>query len=96
MEMPDGFLSFAKTPMFDQDTVPAGLLKDHVTKPGVWAAIRVVKGSLRYCVDAWGREFELSPSTVGTVVPGIAHHVEPIGNVEFFVEFYRSPAQDSG
>jgi tellurite resistance-related uncharacterized protein len=35
------------TPVFDENTLPAGLRRAHRTKPGVWGAIRVLEGRLR-------------------------------------------------
>lgn len=36
------------TPVFDENTLPAGLRREHRTKPGVWGVIRVLDGRLRY------------------------------------------------
>ena len=35
------------------------------------------------------REFELSPDRPGVVQPEQPHEVEPLGDVHFYVEFYR-------
>jgi tellurite resistance-related uncharacterized protein len=91
-ESPEDFVPYKRTPEFTQDTVPKGLMKDHSTKPGVWARINVLEGRLRYRVDALNAEFELSKGTPGTVVPEVLHHVEPLGQVRFYVEFYRAAA----
>jgi hypothetical protein len=32
----------------------------------------------------------LSPDRAGVVMPEVVHHVEPIGRVRFYVEFYRA------
>ncbi len=71
--------------------MPTGLRNDHSTKVGVWAKIVVVEGRLRYRVDALNTDIELSQDRVGIVVPEVLHHVEPIGTVRFYVEFYRAP-----
>lgn len=87
--------SYKTTPTFTQDSVPAGLLADHSTKEGVWGLIHVSRGKLRYCVTDPRRENEeriLEPgSTAGVVEPTIVHRVEPLGPVEFHVEFLRAP-----
>lgn len=89
-EMPAGFTAYKRTPDFDQLTVPAGLRKDHSTKPGVWARITVLTGQLRYVVEPpLTSERTLAPGTDGIVVAEVLHHVEPIGDVTFYVEFYR-------
>ena len=91
MQMPEGLVAYKRTAEFDERTIPAGLRKDHSTKPGVWGLIHVLSGRLRYHVDALGREFLLTPGDPGVVVPEVLHHVDPDGPVRFFVEFHRRP-----
>ena len=38
--MPAGLAAYKRTPTFDQDTLPAGLRREHRTKAGVWALDR--------------------------------------------------------
>ena len=87
--------SYKTTPTFTQESVPAGLLADHSTKDGVWGLIHVSRGKLRYCVTDPRRELEeriLEPGCeAGVVEPTILHRVEPLGPVEFHVEFLRVP-----
>lgn len=90
-ELPDGFVPYKHTSVFTEETVPAGLRKDHSTKTGVWGKIRVEEGKLRYRVPALGMDIELHPGTIGIVVPEVLHNVEPVGAVRFLVEFYRAP-----
>ena len=90
-ELPDTFVPYKRTPEFTQDTVPAGLLRDHSTKRGVWARIVVLEGGLRYTVDALEVSFDLSPEASGVVVPDLLHRVAPLGDVRFYVEFFAAP-----
>lgn len=84
-----------RTPVFTEDTVPAGLLGDHSTKDGVWGLIHVEEGKLRYFVTDPRRppsEQVLTPATApGVVEPTILHRVEPVGTVRFYVQFLRDP-----
>ena len=86
--------SYKITTTLTQDSVPAGLLAEHPTKEGVWGLIHVTQGKLRYCVTDTRRENEeriLEPeSAAGVVEPTIVHRVEPLGPVEFHVEFLRA------
>jgi tellurite resistance-related uncharacterized protein len=86
--------AYKRTPEFTEATVPAGLLRDHDTKPGVWALIHVLEGRLGYRVNDGRREVSemvLTPdSEPGVIEPTIRHSVEPLGPVRFFVEFHRS------
>ena len=87
--------SYKRTPNFTENSVPAGLLADHSTKEGVWGLIHVTQGRLRYFITDPRREPEeyvLHPGTEpGVVEPTILHRVEPMGSVEFQVEFLRAP-----
>jgi tellurite resistance-related uncharacterized protein len=88
-EMPDDFAAYRRTAEFSENTIPESLLNDHSTRPGVWGKIHVIEGKLIYRVDALGTQFELSPGAPGIVIAEIKHHIEPVGPVRFFVEFYR-------
>ncbi len=87
--LPKGFSPYRRTPAFDENSVPAGLLKDHQTKAGVWGVIEVTSGRLRYTISASGEEVELHAGLKGIVEPEVLHYVTPRGAVEFSVEFWR-------
>ena len=91
--LPDGVQPYRRTAVFTQDTVPAGLLKAHSTRDGVWALINVLEGELIYRVTDPRRPASqrvLTPGTLpGVIEPTILHAVEPRGAVRFFVEFHR-------
>ena len=88
--LPPDVTAYKRTPEFTHDTIPAGLLKSHSTKAGVWGNIVVVDGRLRYRIlEPVLEEFELDPGSAGVVEPTIKHEVEPLGPVRFYVEFFR-------
>lgn len=90
-ELPDHFAAYKRTPVFTEQSVPAGLLDNHTTKTGVWAKIVVLEGRLHYCVDPLQVSLDLSPDQPGIVIPQVPHRVAPDEAVRFFVEFYRAP-----
>jgi tellurite methyltransferase len=90
-ELPQDFVAYKRTPEFTAASIPAGLLKDHSTKKGVWARIVVLEGGLHYCVDALNARFDLDAEHHGVVVPEVLHFIAPRGEVRFYVEFYRAP-----
>ena len=93
LELPDGFAPYKRTPEFDETSIPDGLRKQHTTRAGVWAVIHVLSGQLRYVVEPpLASERVLDPEHTGIVVPELAHRVEPVGHVRFFVEFHKKPA----
>ncbi len=89
LEWPENLESLRCTPVFDQDSIPAGLRKDHTTKEGVWGLIHVSSGTLRYvCQAPVSRELLLEPGINGIIPPGLPHHVKAEGLVSFYVEFF--------
>ena len=97
-EIPDGYAPYRRTPLFTNDSIPKGLRSRHTTKKGVWGKIHVLSGSLRYRIhDPYHTEIILvgvaSPAEnrdcLGIVLPEVEHEVEPLDNVEFFVEFWK-------
>jgi tellurite methyltransferase len=92
-EMPAGFSAYKKTKVFDERSIPAGLLAQHHTKAGVWALIHVSEGELEFRVPGADDEVtRLSPGLQGVIVAEVEHCVRPCGPVSFFVEFWRASA----
>lgn len=88
--LPPNVIHYKTTPLFDQDSVPAGLQRNHTTAAGVWGRIVVHEGSLRYRIEAPDTEEHLLvPGAPGIVEPAVPHHVALEGPVRFCVEFYR-------
>ncbi len=70
--------------------MPAGLLADHSTKPGVWGLLHVLTGELTYVVEApLAREVLVKAGHTAVIVPEVKHRVRPEAAVRFFVEFHR-------
>lgn len=79
---------YSTSPVFTEETVPKGLLKDHNTKSGVWGLICVSEGELEYIIEDKETHI-LSPKSKGVVEPEIKHHIKPLGAVTFYIEFYK-------
>jgi tellurite resistance-related uncharacterized protein len=89
-ELPENVQAYKKTNVFDENSVPQGLLKDHNTKPNVWGRINVIEGKLLYIIQSNPvEEVELSPDRFGVVEPEVRHFVKPLGHVKFYVEFLK-------
>lgn len=84
---------YKSTPVFDENTLPAGLRKEHRTKAGVWGVIRILQGELKYRVLDPISETILDPDHPGLVLPDQPHLVEPSAPMQMMVEFYH---QDPG
>jgi len=90
--LPPHVVPYHRTGEFSEATVPRALSRRHATKPGVWARICILHGSLRYRIlEPAPEEYVLSAEHPGVVEPELPHEVEPIGEVRFFVEFLRRP-----
>lgn len=91
--IPDGFVLVRTTEVFDNQTVPAGLLRAHRVADRVWGRLVVHSGSVHFM-------FEDEPDAAAVVKagetlvipPARLHHVELDGPATFAVEFYRRPA----
>ena len=88
--LPAGLVAYRRTPIFDQDTIPAGLRREHSTAAGIWGPITVVEGRLCFRTLQSASETVLVPGTPIAVAPQQPHEVDPDGPVRFFVEFYRA------
>lgn len=82
---------YLTTALFDAETLPAGLKKEHRTKAGVWGLIRVLEGTVRLRVLSPPSELMLTPDIVGLVLPEQPHELDVDPNQPFRlqVEFYR-------
>ena len=88
--LPKNASPYKRTPEFNQDTVPKGLLKSHNTKAGTWAKIVILDGQLLYRIlQPETEEIVLDKNRFGVVEPEILHEIEPIKMVRFYVEFYK-------
>lgn len=76
------------TPMFDENSLPAGLRREHRTKAGTWGVIRVIEGRVRYQVLDPASETLLEPGRPGLILPDMPHLVEPLGSMLMQIEFY--------
>ena len=88
--LPPGVSAYRRTPVFDQDTIPKGLLQRHSTRAGVWGVISVLEGRLRFRLLDPPSETVLEPGRPAIVAPEQPHQIAAEGAVRFFVEFYRA------
>lgn len=80
---------YKSTPVFDENTLPAALRREHRTKAGVWGVIRVLAGQLRYRILDPISETIIDADHPGIVYPDQPHLVEPLGAIRMRVDFYH-------
>ena len=90
-QIPDGFELVRSTPEFDQDSVPKALLNAHRVAIGVWGLAIVGSGTLDFTFEDDGITHRLQAGESMVIPPSQLHHVAPVGDVSFHVEFYRDP-----
>jgi tellurite methyltransferase len=91
LEAPGGLEPYSATADFTVETVPAGLLRDHSTKAGVWGRIEVLAGNLRYVTAApSGRTLDLGPGDNAMIPPELLHHVALSEGASFRVIFLKA------
>lgn len=88
--LPEDVSAYRQSPVFEHDTIPDALKRNHRTKAGVWAVIHVLEGRLRYRIESPASEQMLTPQNPGLVRPEEEHAVEADGPVRFVVEFYAT------
>ena len=82
-------IPYRSSPVFDQNTLPNALRREHRTKQGVWGVIRIFEGSLKLTFSDTGEVQMLSPESSGLILPDQPHFVEITGPVRMQVDFYN-------
>ena len=82
---------YRSTPIFDAQTLPGALRREHRTKLGVWGVVRVLEGRLRLIYVEPPGEAVVEPGRPGLLLPDQPHFVEPIGDMRMQVDFYDQP-----
>jgi len=86
---PPGVAPYRKTPIFDSATVPAALLAEHSTKPGVWAVIHVLQGEVTFRQSTPAFERRLLSGDALACAPEATHSVALSEDARFQIEFWR-------
>lgn len=88
--LPHDVRAYKRTSSFTDNSVPEGLKHAHQTKQHVWGKIVVLEGQLLYRIlEPRLEEVLLGREKYGVIEPTVLHEVQPIGAVQFYVEFYR-------
>jgi len=89
-KLPPTAVPYFRSVEFTEHSVPEPLLRDHVTKSGVWARITVTSGRVKYQILGQpGLSAVLTPRLAGIVEPGVRHRLEIDGPARFYIEFLR-------
>ena len=80
---------YARSAVFDEQTLPGALRNDHRTKAGSWGLLRVMAGEVRLIFTDPPSEHHVTPDNPAIIPPQATHHVVPLGAMTMQVEFYR-------
>ena len=67
--------------VWDAQSMPEGLRRRHRLGRGTWGVLHVDKGMLRFDTE------EMTAGATRVIPPDFEHQVEPVGDVEFWIEF---------
>lgn len=86
-ELPDGLRLVRSSPVWDENTMPAGLRRAHRVTRGTWGRIVVHHGKLGFLARTEPElQVVLGPGFTQAIPPEIEHEVQPIGPVSFSID----------
>ncbi len=87
-ELPGNLRLVRTSPVWDEDSIPAGLRRAHRVAGGTWGRIVVQEGRLRFSMATEPPlTVEMGPGDNQPIPPDVEHEVLPLGPVRFSVEF---------
>jgi tellurite resistance-related uncharacterized protein len=84
---------YASSPVFDEQSLPEALRKDHRTKDGTWGLLRVLAGEVRLVFIDPPSQVIVAPGVPAVIPPQATHFVELLGKMRMQVEFYKERPQ---
>ena len=94
--LPDRAEHVRTTDVFDDRTVPPGLLRAHRVAAGTWGRLVVHGGSVRLVFEDGSEVHDLEEGDSAVIPPQRPHHVELGPGGRFAVEFHRPPSEGHG
>ncbi len=88
LQLPENVTLSRATPIFDINSVPAGLLKAHQIATEAWGILRVEVGPLEFALDDSSESRTLDSGDHQVIPPEVRHHVVPTDGARFLIEFY--------
>jgi tellurite resistance-related uncharacterized protein len=97
-ELPDAVRRVRTSPVWESDTLPAGLRRAHRVAAGTWGRLVVERGSLTFTAATTPPvDVVVGAGEVQAIPPEVAHAVEPAGDARFRIEFLAvDRARDEG
>ena len=98
-ELPDGLTTLGRAGPWDQDSLPAGLLRAHRTAEGRWGRLRVHDGAVDFQFESEGAPpapvLHLGRGSEQPIPPGAPHRLIPTGEpFRLELEFWGLRSQE--
>jgi tellurite resistance-related uncharacterized protein len=88
--LPDEVVCYRRVGPFDKNSLPAGLLREHRLKPGVWGVVTMVSGTIGFTWDdPDGGSIEVVAPDSLVIPPDVPHHVDATGPFVLEIGFFR-------
>lgn len=87
--LPEPAQHYKSTPTFDQDSLPAGILRNHSLKRGTWGKLIVLNGEVTF--HEGQEQWVVTPQAAHVILPEVVHHLEVTGPVSLRVDFLKVP-----
>lgn len=84
-----GDAPYKSSPVFNEETLPDAVRREHRTKAGVWGVARVLRGQVKLRLFDPDSEQILDATHPGLILPEQRHSVEPLGRMRMQIEFYH-------
>ena len=93
--LPEGLVATGSSPIFERDSLPAALQREHALAENYWAILRVLAGSVRF-EDLESGEIRdiLAPGTQ-VIRPAVPHRLIADGPLRCRIEFFKADAAAS-
>ncbi len=88
-ELPEDVSLVRTTAVFDEESVPTGLLRAHRIATGVWGRLVVRTGSLGFRFEDHDEPMPVLAGDTVVIPPDRPHHVVIDGPVRFVIEFHQ-------
>jgi tellurite resistance-related uncharacterized protein len=90
--LPAGVTCYRQLGPFDEESLPAGLLREHRLKQDVWGVLTMLDGTIGFrWDDAEGGKVELAAPASMVIPPTVPHHLHVSGPFALTIEFHRRP-----
>jgi tellurite resistance-related uncharacterized protein len=87
---------YKSTPVFDEESLPDAIRKEHRTKAGTWGLLRVLEGTVKLVFVAPHRELAVDADRPAVIPPQETHFVVLAGPVRLQIDSYHEPPLGEG